>query len=276
MDDIFLYFIIELEAAIKKMKTDNNKEINEITALERLEEFIDEGYACVADRSKVDVSDNNSSRFSVHFSLGTLSPRAVYWKASKDGKSCKWLCSHLEMRDFFLFTTFANNHRIFCLEGLPVTKRQAATWISPHSHLTYWTRWACGRTHLPMVDSGITELMCTGYCSNRVRQNIASVLTKDLFIDWRAGAEWFQFLLEDHCVGANFGNWLYFSGVGADPKNRHFRTISQLKRYDPQGEYIKKWLPALETKGLESVFRPWDFGINGFEDSIVEPQTQCT
>lgn len=72
-----------------------------------------------------------------------------------------------------------------------------------------------GETKLPLLDAAIRELQATGYCSNRVRQNAASLLTKDLGIDWRAGAEWFNFFLEDHCVGYNFGNWMYFSGVGS-------------------------------------------------------------
>ena len=110
-----------------------------------------------------------------------------------------------------------------------------------------------------------------------MRQNAASVLTKDLQIDWRAGAEWFQFLLEDHCVGANFGNWLYFSGVGPDPKNRHFRTVSQMKRYDEGGAYVRKWLPTLQQiQDREALLRPWDFQIKGFESPIIDPSTQYT
>jgi deoxyribodipyrimidine photo-lyase len=93
-----------------------------------------------------------------------------------------------------------------------------------------------------------------------VRQNAASLLTKDLGIDWRAGAEWFQFLLEDHCVGANWGNWMYFSGVGGDPKQRHFRTISQALKYDPDGAYVAKWLPKLDgVFNVEARLRPWEY-----------------
>jgi len=103
------------------------------------------------------------------------------------------------------------------------------------------------------------------------------LLTKDLNIDWRAGAEWFQFLLEDHCVGANWGNWLYFSGVGPDPKNRHFRTISQALRYDPDGTYVKKWLPLLSgVEEKEALFRPWDFITDWNDEVVVSPKTQLT
>eukprot|EP00593_Proboscia_inermis_P014522 CAMPEP_0171325948 /NCGR_PEP_ID=MMETSP0816-20121228/117132_1 /TAXON_ID=420281 /ORGANISM="Proboscia inermis, Strain CCAP1064/1" /LENGTH=151 /DNA_ID=CAMNT_0011825261 /DNA_START=381 /DNA_END=836 /DNA_ORIENTATION=- len=134
---------------------------------------------------------------------------------------------------------------------------------------------------------------------------MASVLCNDLRIDWRAGAEFFQLCLVDHCVGANWGNWLYFSGVGPDPKHRHFRTVSQAVRYDPDGLYVTKWLPTLkrlaalvDTDGdslegkiaigdtsvgksirkldgrNEAYFRPWDYDPSW--NVIVDPTTQYT
>ena len=144
-----------------------------------------------------------------------------------------------------------------------------------------WTCWATGETGLPLVDAAMKELIETGYCSNRVRQNAASVLTKDLEIDWRAGAEWFQFLLCDHCVGANWGNWLYFSGMGSDPKNRHFRTVSQAFKYDRDGTFVKKWCPELSSvdtsNNKEIHLRPWDFPEEvKWKYPIVPPETQYT
>ena len=257
-----------------------NSGCGEAAALQRIEVFLAEGLAARADRSLADVSKNNSSRLSKHFALGTLSPRMVYWRAHEAGEGAEWLMSHLEMRDFFIYTCFAAGDGFYQRKGLPVSKKQVGIqWYSPKDKDTQelWKRWATGKTQLPLVDAAMIELMTTGYCSNRVRQNLASVLTKDLGIDWRAGAEWFQFLLEDHCVGANFGNWLYFSGVGPDPKNRHFRTVSQAKRYDRDGEFVKRWLPDLNRSNDEEVaFRPWDFGIVGYESPIVDPESQYT
>ncbi|KAL3939540.1 MAG: hypothetical protein SGBAC_005750 [Bacillariaceae sp.] len=298
----------------------------EDAALQRLDDFISSGRAAVADRSRVDVvANDHSSRFSVHLALGTLSPRAIYWKVQQQqqqqreqqgeqerGSCCQWLVSHLEMRDFFLYTAFANDKYLFSANGISRrTKRKqsssrsknkksqknksgkefsalndpsAIVWKSPAVYQSTWTRWSTGKTHFPLIDAAMRELMATGYCSNRVRQNVASFLTKDLQLDWRAGAEWFQFWLEDHCVGANYGNWLYFSGVGPDPKNRHFRSISQMKKYDhcedsPAGSYVQKWVPELcvgipVEENREMLFRPWDFGVPGFEDPIVDPNSQ--
>ena len=277
MDKNIIEFIIQ--CAIKR-RNENKRAclMGESAALDRIESFISKGYATTADRSKADVSENDSSRLSIHFALGTLSPRTVYWKAQEAGKGCEWLMSHLEMRDFFLYTTYANDNRMFLKEGIPVGKtRKEITWKNPSDEQDNWKRWATGKTQLPLVDAAMLELMSTGYCSNRVRQNVASVLTKDLQMDWRAGADWFQFLLEDHCVGANFGNWLYFSGVGPDPKNRHFRTSSQSLRYDVEGTYVKKWLPVLaKIDDLEAVFRPWNFDVPGFQNPIVDPSSQLT
>merc|ERR1719460_995911 len=131
-----------------------------------------------------------------------------------------------------------------------------------------------GCTGLPLVDAAMRELAATGYCSNRVRQNAASVLTKDLHIDWRAGAEWFQWCLADHEVAANWGNWAYFAGVGADPKQRHFCTISQAAKYDPGGAYVRKWCPELAAADTEAVLRPWAYSLQ--PEPLINPETQLT
>ena len=269
-----------VQSAIRNRDNNFNEVRSEANALKRLDMFL-HYYASSADRSRADVSNNDSSRFSVHLALGTLSPRTVYWRSQAyDEEGCNWIASHLEMRDFFLYTAFANGSRMYFQRGLPVSKKkqkEPIQWNSPKDDVERWTRWATGVTQLPLIDAAMKELLTTGYISNRVRQNAASVLTKDLNLDWRVGAEWFQFLLEDHCVGANFGNWLYFSGVGPDPKNRHFRTVSQAKRYDEHGEYVKRWIPSLrEVPHMEHALRPWDFGVAGFEAPVVDPKTQYT
>ena len=223
-----------------------------------------------------------------------------------------WLISHMTMRDFFLYTCLASGERFYRLKGIPVSQKVASsiTWRAfggdenetnenesnnkeRNNARELWTSWATGATGLPLVDAAMIELLETGYCSNRVRQNAASVLTKDLNLDWRAGAEWFQFLLVDHCVGANWGNWLYFSGVGPDPKNRHFCTVSQASKYDPCGKYVKQWLPSLraapnerttstntsqhhhEIEKEEHHLRPWDFDPS-WKRPIVDPESQYT
>jgi deoxyribodipyrimidine photo-lyase len=98
------------------------------------------------------------------------------------------------------------------------------------------------------VDANMQELSATGFMSNRGRQNVASFLTKNLGIDWRMGAEWFESLLIDYDVCSNWGNWNYTAGVGNDARGfRFFNILKQSHDYDPTGEYVKHWLPALRN-----------------------------
>jgi len=93
--------------------------------------------------------------------------------------------------------------------------------------------------------------------SNRGRQNVASFLTKDLRIDWRLGAEWFEALLLDYDVASNWGNWTYAAGVGDDPRqDRHFNVVKQGKTYDEDGEYARTWIPELRGVPGSRVYEP--------------------
>ena len=254
--------------------------LSESAAIDRLTCFIGNGQAAVADRSLADVADANSSKLSVALALGVLSPRQVHAAAEGGGGEAAWLSSHMEMRDFFLYSAVAAGAHLFRREGTPIAAGRAALtdWRAPADADDEWRRWATGTTGLPLVDAAMRELIATGYCSNRVRQNAASLLTKDLCIDWRAGAELFQWLLADHDVAANWGNWQYFGGVGADPKQRHFRTISQAARYDPTGAYVRKWLTELrDVDDAEALLRPFDLLPERWPlVPIVDTATQLT
>jgi deoxyribodipyrimidine photo-lyase len=251
-------------------------------------EYFCTNHAPVAQRNLACVDNYQSSRFSHYLAFGCLSPRKIVEVAEErngDDDACTWIISHMTMRDFFLYTCLATETQFYSRVGIPVNKKAAESirWKSfdDHSVMQSWQHWASGKTHLPLVDAAMKELIQTGFCSNRVRQNAASVLTKDLGIDWRAGAEWFQFLLCDHCVGANWGNWLYFSGMGSDPKNRHFRTVSQALKYDRDGTFVKKWCPELKSidapSNKEIHLRPWDFPDEiQWKNPIVPPETQYT
>lgn len=116
----------------------------------------------------------------------------------------------------------------------------------PRKTLETFTRWRSGRTGVGLIDASNRELFLTGFTSNRARQNVASFLTSHLDIDWRIGAEWYEFMLTDYDVGSNWGNWMYVAGVGNDPRQgRVFNPVKQAFDYDPHGEYIKAWVPEL-------------------------------
>jgi deoxyribodipyrimidine photo-lyase len=103
----------------------------------------------------------------------------------------------------------------------------------------------------------MTELNRTGYVSNRARQIAASFLANNLRIDWRRGAAYFERRLVDYDPASNYGNWAYIAGVGNDSRNRHFDVLSQAEKYDPDGAFVKRWLPALSDVPADVVHEPW-------------------
>ena len=114
--------------------------------------------------------------------------------------------------------------------------------------------WKNGTTGFPYIDAIMIQLKKTGYISNRARQMVASFLTKDLQIDWRAGADYFESILIDHDVASNYGNWNYSAGVGSDPsENRYFNVYKQCLTYDPTCEFILFWIPELKKYNVKDI-----------------------
>lgn len=121
------------------------------------------------------------------------------------------------------------------------------------------SRWQKGITGYPIIDAGMRELWQTGWMHNRVRMIVASFLVKDLLIDWRLGQEWFHDTLLDADVANNAASWQWVAGSGADaaPYFRIFNPILQGEKFDPQGNYVKKWLPELKKLPPAWIHKPW-------------------
>jgi deoxyribodipyrimidine photo-lyase len=118
--------------------------------------------------------------------------------------------------------------------------------------------WRQGLTGYPVVDAAMRQLAAEGFMHNRARMAVASFLTKDLYIDWRAGARHFWDLLSDGEVANNAGNWQWVAGTGNDSRpNRVLNPIRQAERFDPGGEYVRRYLPELESVRGKAIFRPW-------------------
>ena len=199
-----------------------------------------------------------SSKFSPWLALGCISPRTIYEEVKKYEKkrlkndSTYWLIFELLWRDYFHFIGHKHGKKLFATGG--IRNRVLNTTPDPFK----WKAWKEGITGVPFVDANMRELKKTGFMSNRGRQNVASFLVNDLGQDWRRGAAYFESQLIDYDVCSNWGNWNYVAGVGNDPrKHRYFNVISQGKRYDPKGEYVKYWIPELTPLPPSLIHEPW-------------------
>jgi deoxyribodipyrimidine photo-lyase len=134
--------------------------------------------------------------------------------------------------------------------------------------------WKEGLTGYPVVDAGMRELAATGFMHNRARLLVASFLTKDLNLNWRQGAAHFRRLLLDGDVASNAGNWQWVAGTGVDTRpGRIFNPTLQAKRFDPEGEYVRRWIPELSDVPGGAVHEPWKLGgllTGGYPAPIVD------
>lgn len=186
-----------------------------------------------------------SSKLSASLALGCISPRLIYWQVKRyerevvQNDSTYWLIFELMWRDYFRFIARKHGSKIFSAAGL---YGSTPGWRHD-KHL--FKQWCEGNTGVAFVDANMRELQLTGFMSNRGRQNVASYLAKDLKIDWRWGASWFESCLADYDPCSNWLNWAYVAGVGNDPRqDRYFNIASQAKRYDPDGAYQRLWLQS--------------------------------
>ena len=199
-----------------------------------------------------------SSKLSPWLALGCLSIRRVHSEVQRyeqervRNDSTYWLVFELLWRDFFRFTVMKQGARVFRAPGM---RGLELPWALEEETAT---RWREGRTGFPLVDANMRELAATGFMSNRGRQNVASFLSKNLGLDWRLGAEWFESLLVDYDVSSNWGNWNYTAGVGNDARGfRYFNITKQARDYDREGRYVKHWLPELAGLPASRIHEPW-------------------
>lgn len=208
----------------------------------------------------LDVDD--SSKLSPWLAMGCLSPRRVWTEVQRYERermrndSTYWLVFELLWRDYFRLVAAKEGDAIFARDGL---QRLPLPWRSLNDLQARedFERWTSGTTGFPLVDASMRELALSGFTSNRARQNVASFLTKNLGIDWRAGAEWFESLLVDYDVASNWGNWAYAAGVGNDARGfRFFNLHKQALDYDPAGAFVRHWIPELRSISGAAVHRP--------------------
>lgn len=182
-----------------------------------------------------------TSHASVHLRFGTVSIRALVRRAIELGADA-WL-GELIWREFFMMI-LANFPHVVERSFHPAYDTIA--WRNDEAD---FERWCQGRTGYPLVDAGMRQLNATGTMHNRVRMVVASFLTKDLLIDWRWGEAYFASKLLDYELSSNNGNWQWAAGTGCDaaPYFRVFNPALQQAKFDPTGQYVRRWIPELDT-----------------------------
>jgi len=227
-------------------------------ALVRLEAFLDElaDYASLRDRPDRD----GTSRLSPHLHFGELSPRTVWHaveaRAARPGgwdSGARAFLRELGWREF-------SSHLLRHWPDLPAEpfrpEFREFPWQDNDELLALWQR---GETGYPIVDAGMRQLWQTGWMHNRVRMIVASFLVKDLLVPWQRGAAWFWDTLVDADAANNSASWQWVAGCGADaaPYFRIFNPVLQGRKFDPDGEYVRRWLPSLQSLPARHIHQPW-------------------
>lgn len=216
----------------------------ETNALKRIENYFFETENLSAYKKTRNglIGESYSSKLSAWLANGSISARTIYWEVQNyEREICKnedtyWLIFELIWRDYFKYISLKHGEKIFKINGI---LGKEYDWKVNDKAFRQWTN---GNTREPFVNANMLELQKTGFMSNRGRQNVASYWAKEWEQDWRIAAKYFESLLIDYDVHSNYGNWMYNSGVGNDPRDRKFNIKRQAEMYDPNQEFQKLWL----------------------------------
>jgi len=243
---------------------DDHWQVGEQGAQAALHKFIAQGLADYAEgRDRPD--QNFTSRLSPHMHWGEISPHQI-WSATRaamakaDGKLDKSGEKFLKEVLWREFSYHLLHHWPALPERCFKPEYENFPWVKDDKALT---RWQKGQTGYPIVDAGMRELWATGTMHNRVRMIVASFLIKHLQIDWRAGERWFWDCLCDADIANNAASWQWVAGSGADasPYYRIFNPLLQGAKFDPEGAYVKRWVPELAQVPTEHIHAPWEMSV---------------
>lgn len=211
-----------------------------------------------------DLAGDATSRLSPHLHFGTVSAAELATRAQeKGGPGGEAFVRQLAWRDF--------HHQV-------LAARHDASWSDYRPRHDSWrsdedeiTAWKTGQTGYPVVDAAMRQLAHEGWMHNRGRLLAASFLTKTLYVDWRVGARHFLELLVDGDIANNQLNWQWVAGTGTDTRpNRVLNPVTQAKRYDPHGDYVRRWVPELaEVKG-SAIHEPWKVERLDYPEPVVD------
>ncbi|KAI3319719.1 deoxyribodipyrimidine photo-lyase [Xylariaceae sp. AK1471] len=234
-------------------------------AVDRLDKFCEERIGQYAKRRNFPCQAATAS-ISVHLASGTLSARTAIRTARDQNKTKKldagnegiqsWI-GEVAWRDFYKHVLV--HWPYICMNKPFKPEYSNIEWSYNTSHFTAWCE---GRTGFPIVDAAMRQLRSMGYMHNRCRMIVASFLCKDLLIDWRMGERFFMEHLVDGDFASNNGGWGFSASVGVDPQPyfRIFNPLLQSEKFDPEGEYIRKWIPELKGIKGKAIHDPYGRG----------------
>ncbi len=223
------------------------------------------------DRNRPDLA--GTSRLSPHLAVGLISPVEIWRRVAAaieagkvpDAEGWKFL-SEIAWREFAYHLLYFNP--AMATEPLRPEFR-AFPWRDDPPALSAWKK---GMTGVPIVDAGMRELWRTGWMHNRVRMITASFLVKNLLIDWREGERWFWDTLADADAANNAASWQWVAGSGADaaPYFRIFNPVTQGEKFDPDGAYVRRYVPELAGLPAETIHQPWTASEQALRRAKVE------
>lgn len=243
-------------------------DVSEEGALKRLEAFITKSLDSYRENRDYPYIDG-TSLMSPYLANGNISPRQIWHSvmnncinklsgldesSEKIFKRAESFLRQIAWREFSYHILYHNPQIVF--QNL---RREFDDFPWRWEKDEHYQKWTKGLTGIPIIDAGMRQLWAIGWMHNRVRMVVASYLTKNLLIHWKIGAEWFWDTLVDGDLANNIQGWQWTAGCGADaaPFFRIFNPILQSKKFDPYGEYIKKWIPELKKLPVEYIHEPW-------------------
>jgi deoxyribodipyrimidine photo-lyase len=235
----------------------------EAAARKRLDAFLGSDLSDYSDNHDALGSDR-TSRLSPYLHFGCISPRQVEERLPSRGKGLAAFHRQLCWRDFY-------HHVLFHFPRNARSEHQGRYRKIKWSYARKpFEAWCEGRTGYPLVDAGMRQLLAEGWMHNRARLVVGSFLTKDLGIDWRWGERHFMRYLIDGDEANNNGNWQWIASVGVDPQpyfRRIYNPTLHMERYDPEGAYVRKYVPELERVPDEHLREPWEMPEDVQEES---------
>lgn len=223
-------------------------------------------------RNRLDL--DGTSRLSPYLRFGLISARKAvveiqkllqYFPSASIKRNCGTWLNELIWREFYLYIL---NHNPLVLKMAFQENLRHIPWRDAPGELHAWRE---GLTGYPVVDAAMRQLRETGWMHNRARMITASFLTKDLLINWQEGEKWFMRFLVDGDPASNNGGWQWTAGTGTDaaPYFRIFNPVLQSRKFDPEGSYIRRWVPELENIPDKFIHAPWEMSSDIQESSQV-------